>query len=237
VAHAAEIFNAVIVVVGDFNPAIFTPDWLVQSQLIGKDDAGEIPNLSKSFLVSREVTTFEAKIFALQVLQNRFFMASKDALSPAFKDLGVGILQLLPHTPISAVGLNFMGHFKLQNADDYHRVGDVLAPKSIWTTLFPDKAAGLAELTIRIQDGVRGEELKSKDEKRITVQPSEKVQPGVFLSYNDHHDLRASEGDGLRPGERAAKIIDEHWQSSLDDAVRVFDEVIEKTLRSESRDA
>ena len=236
-AHAAEILTAVIVVVGDFNPAIVSPDWLARNELIGSDDAAEVPNLSKSLLVSREVTNFEAKIFSLQVLQNRFTLVSKDALSPAFMDLAVGILQLIPHTPIVALGLNFLGHFKLASMDEYHQVGDVLAPKDIWTSLFPGKTAGLAELTIRIQDWDRGGELKTQDEKRITLQPSEKVKPGLLLSYNDHHDLQAKTNDGLMPGNRAAKVIDEHWQAAMNDAIRVFDELIERALHNGKKNA
>jgi hypothetical protein len=188
VAHTAEILTSSIIAVGDFNPAIFTPDWLERNSLIGKDDADIVREGSqrKSLIVSHQVASFETKWFALQVLENQFSLTSKDALSPAFKDLAAGVFQLVPHTPVTAVGLNFMGHFKLATEAEYYRIGDLLAPKDIWKTLYPDDAAGLADLTIRIQHWKRGEPLKTKDEKRISVQPSNLIKFGVYMSYNDY---------------------------------------------------
>lgn len=231
-AHSAEILTSSIIAVGDFNPAIFSLDWLERNGLIGKGDADAVREGSqgKSLLVSHPVTTFETKWFALQVLENQFSLTSKDALSPAFKDLAVGIFQLVPHTPVTAVGLNFFGHFKLASEDELHQVGDVLAPKDIWKALYPDESPGLAELTIRIQRWTRGEPLKTKDAKRISVQPSNKITFGAFLSYNDHHDVSASGEDNLRPAERVATVIDTRWESSWQDAVRVFDGVLSKAL-------
>ena len=120
VTHTAEIFTSSVVAVGDFNPAIFSPDWLEGNKLIGKSDADTVRE-SKSMISSHQVTSFETKWFALQVLENRFSLTSKDALSPALKDLAVGIFQLVPHTPVTAVGLNFLAHFKLTSEEEYHR--------------------------------------------------------------------------------------------------------------------
>ena len=230
--HTAEILTSSIVAIGAFNPAIFSPDWLERNHLIGKSDADDVREGShgKSLIVSHEVAFFEAKWFALQVLEKQFSLTSKDALSPAFKDLAVGIFQLVPHTPVTAVGLNFLGHFKLASEDEYHRVGDILAPKNIWKALYPDESPGLADLTIRIQPWTRGETLKTKDEKRISVQPSNKIKFGAFLSYNDHHDVSAGDEDNLRPAEQVATVIDNGWESAWHDAVRVFDGVLSNAL-------
>ncbi len=231
-AHTLEIFSSSIVVVGNFNPAIFSPDWLVRNKLIGEGDAdatrGE--DQKKRTIVSGQVTAFEADWFALQVLDNKFTLTNKSALSPALKDLAVGVFQLVPHTPVAAVGLNFMGHFKLTTTDEFHRVGDVLAPKDIWKDLYPDEMSGVADLTIRIQHGTRDKGAETNDEKRISVQPSDKIKGGIYLGYNDHHDVSVMKDD-LRPAERAATIIDTQWESAWQDAVRVFDSVLSKTLK------
>jgi len=227
VKHSAEILTSSIVVLGNFNPAIFSPDWLERNQLIGEEDAGVARDGSegRSMIISKQVATFETAWFVLQVLDNQFALTSKGAFSPAFKDLAVGIFQLVPHTPVTALGLNFMGHFKLTTEAEYHRVGDVLAPKDIWATLYPDETAGLADLTIRIQRWTRGKPLKTKDEKRISVQQSNKFKFGIYLSYNDHHDVTTIVDDQT-PAERVAIIVDNDWESSWTDAVRVFDGVL-----------
>lgn len=234
-AYAAEILTSVIVAVGDFNPAIISPDWLERNGLIGADDADTAREGSqgRQMIVSHQVSTFETEWFTLQVLEDRFSLTSKAVLSPAFKDLAIGIFQLVPHTPVIAVGLNFLGHFKLPNVDDYYRLGDVLAPKDIWETLYPSESnsAGLMEINIKIQPAPRGEQPKTKDEKHIKVQSSQKIKFGVLLSYNDHHDVGTADEDNLRPAEKVAAVIDKEWEHSWKDAVRVFDDVLTMALR------
>lgn len=229
--YTAEIFTSSIVALGDFNPAIFSPDWFERNNLIGQDDA-QTARDGKQLIVSHTVTVLETEWFALQVLEGQLTMTSKGVLSPAFRDLAIGIFQLVPHTPVRAAGLNFMGDFKLASEDEYHKIGDTLAPKNIWNELCSDDehSVGLASLTIRVQHGKRGEKLLSQNEKRISVQPSNRFRIGVFLSYNDHHELKGDFEEGLRPAERLATIIDKDWESAWHDSVRVFDGVISKVL-------
>lgn len=228
--RTADIFGSSVVAVGAFNPAIFSPDWLERNQLIGQEDADNAKK-APSLIISQQITVFETEWFAFQVLDNQFSLTSKGALTPAFKDLAVGILSLVPHTPITAIGLNFLAHFRLGTEAEYHKIGDVLAPKPIWNSLYPDKnAAGLANLTIRIQDAERGQTPRSDNEKRISVQPSGKVKFGVFLSLNDHREIIESKDAGMTTAEQAAALIDSEWQNSWDDAVRVFDSVVSQAL-------
>jgi len=230
VIRTADIFGSSVVAVGAFNPAIFSPDWLERNQLIGQEDADNAKK-APSLIISQQITVFETEWFAFQVLDNQFSLTSKGALTPAFKDLAVGILSLVPHTPITAIGLNFLAHFRLGTEAEYHKIGDVLAPKPIWNSLYPDKnAAGLANLTIRIQDAERGQTPRSDNEKRISVQPSGKVKFGVFLSLNDHREIIESKDAGMTTAEQAAALIDSEWQNSWDDAVRVFDSVVSQAL-------
>lgn len=227
-----EIFSSSIVAVGDFNPAIFSPDWLEQNKLIGEADAEfareRVPD--RSLFVSHQVTKFESEWFVLQVLEKRFLLISKGVLSLSFKDLAAGIFQLLPHIPINAVGLNFVGHFKLENQDDYHKIGDILAPKDIWKTLYPSDFPGLEQITVRFQKGPRDNPVPTKDEKRITVQPSLKLKYGIILSLNDHRDVSIRDDDGLTAAERVRSIVDTQWEHVWHDAERVFNNLLSQAL-------
>ena len=228
--RTADIFGSSVVALGAFNPAIFSPAWLERNNLIGREDA-EAANKAPSLIVSHQVTVFETEWFAFQVLENQFSLTSKGALTPLVKDLAVGILSLVPHTPITAIGLNYLAHFRLATEAEYHRIGDVLAPKTIWNSLYPDRnAAGLANLTIKIQDAERGQSPRSGNERQISIQPSNKVKFGVFLSLNDHRQIIESSAAGMTTAEQAAAIVDSDWQSSWDDAVRVFDLVVSQSL-------
>jgi hypothetical protein len=227
VAHTAEIFTSSIVAVGDFNPAIFSPDWLERNKLIGEGDAAFARDRStgRPLIVTHQVSNFETEWFSLQVLENQFTLTSKGVLSPAFKDLAAGVFQLVSHTPVVAVGLNFVGHFKLASADEYHRIGDVLAPKGIWDTLYPGEVAGLEQLTVRFQRGTRDNLVQTKDEKRITLQSVRNIKYGASLSINNHHNVTDS-AENLSPAERVSNIIDSQWEAAWRDAVRVFDQLI-----------
>lgn len=234
-AHTPEILTSVIIAIGDFNPAIFSADWLEANGLIGKADADEARAGAQgtAYLVSHQVTAFETKWFALQVLGNQFSLTSKDALSPAFRDLAVGIFQLVPHTPASAVGLNFVAHFKIASEEDYFRFGDTLAPKTIWNALYPNQAAGVASLTMLIEPMPRGEERKTLDEKRISLQPSSKFKYGVMLSYNDHHNVTTATEQNMRPAEMIASIVETQWDAAWDDSMRVFNGLLSMALEKE----
>lgn len=226
----AEIFSSAIVAVGAFNPAIFTPDWLERFNLIGAGDLEEA-RACKSLVVSQQVTSFETSWFALQILEEQFSLTSKGALSPAFADLACGILSLVPHTPIKAIGINFLAHYKLQDLHQYHKVGDVLAPKQIWSELFTeaDTKPGMEDLTMVIQSVDESGAQKSGHQKRISVRPSSRFRYGIFMSYNDHHDIAPSQ-DQATSAEIALELVNANWSYVFDDAIRVFNGILEKTL-------
>lgn len=229
--YETEVFTSSIVVVGDFNPAIISPGWLARNGLIGEDDAKaarEDQNYGKTLLVSHQVTNFETSWFTLQVLENQFSLTNKEALSTAFKDLAVGIFQLLSHTPANAVGLNFMAHFKLGDKDEYHRVGDKLAPKSIWENAFSEEfAIGTEHLTMVFQAGGRDDSRKTKDSKRISLQASNRIKYGIKLSLNDHHDVSSCSVHPTQ-AEKVAEIIDTEWQETWNQAKKAFDHVLSR---------
>lgn len=226
-AYSSEIFTSSIVAVGDFNPVIFTPDWLERNNLIGEGDAIDAREGSQGrpLLISHQVTTFECEWFVLQVLENQFSLTSKGPLSPALKDLATGIFQLVSQTPVKAVGLNFIEHFKFSDSAEYHKVGDILAPKDIWSTLYTDVSVGMEQMVIVFQDGIRDGTPESKNQKRITVQPSSQFKYGISLLLNDHHDVD-NKDDELLPAERLTRIIDEQWELTLIEAQEVFKKVL-----------
>lgn len=228
----AEMYASSVVCLGAFNPAILSPDWLQRNSLIGSQDA-DLARQGQTLIISHQVTQFETSWFAVQVVENQFALTSKGALTEAFKDLAAGILTLLPQTPITAIGLNFMGHYKLPSISDFHALGDLLAPKTIWNELFPakDEPPGLVNLTVNIRKLDRlANVIKSKDFKNISVQPSNQIPHGVYLAFNDHHDLAPDDESRLLPAERAASLIDSIWDATNQDATKIFDGLISKAL-------
>lgn len=226
-----EIFRASIVLIGSFNPAIVTPDWLEKYNLLGPEDA-ELARNSPDIAITHHVTKFETDWCVLQVLPNQFSITSKGAVGPNLMDLAVGIFSLLPHTPVSALGMNFMAHYRMDNEDEYHKVGDVLAPKAPWYEQYDPKTsyAGLESITVRIHPFARGEKNNQTDSKNITLQASAEVPGGIFMMMNDHHDIKNSENTADTNSEQVVKLIGEQWQERSNESMKVFESVLNYAL-------
>lgn len=229
--RSAEILGSSIVVVGAFNPAIFSVDWLEKQNLLGKQDA-EGARHADNYLVTKEVATVETEWFVLQVLKDRLTINSKASLHPGIVDLVVGVLCLLAHTPVNAVGLNFSAHYRMESVDDYHRVGDLAAPKEVWHQFFPSDshAIGLMNLTLRINRGSRDEMRTGGDCINLTLQPSARIHAGVAFSYNDHHEVGEQENGKFSKAEFAASIVEQEWKPSYENALRLFSETLDRLL-------
>ena len=238
-----EIFNSTIVVLGPFSPGVFTPDWLENSKLIGATDA-EHARTSKDFVVSNEVTNIVSESFRLQVTQDRLLVENVGVLTPAVRDLVSGILRLHDKLPIRAVGLNFLAHFKIDNIDDYHRVGDAFAPKKIWETVFTEKplSFGMTDVAMRIAPFERGDLVTHEDEQRVTIQPSTRISNGVFTSINNHYSFSSVDAiskatpskstPSKSSSDWACTLIDSKWEPAWDEASQKFEALLRAALES-----
>jgi hypothetical protein len=227
-----ESLSASIVAVGSFNPPIISVDWLRSHGLVGSDDA-EATRTRPDYLVSRQITRFRTELASVQVFEAQLSIGSIGPVTPALCDLATGIFDLLPHTPVSALGLNFEAHYRTENLSTYHRLGDVLAPKSIWNEVFPQQAVGLQEMTVSVQNGPREEMVAKPDLRRVTIQPSMQVLQGIYLRMNDHHGLDI-EGKTLSSASGASALTRKHWSSTWEQSLEVFDRVLSLALATES---
>jgi hypothetical protein len=228
---APDIFGASIVAVGSFNPRLITPAWLRRNGLIGSDDEAAVAD-DPEYLVSRQITRFKAGIFHVQVLENQLSLSVTGPVSPALRDLAVGVLTILAHCPVTAIGLNFSAHFKIERLDDFHKIGDALAPKDIWRKMFKgdDIDVGMQDVTVVVFPVARNEVRTTQDAKRISVQPSGQIRQGVYFLFNDHYEVKPKENDKLLPAEIAASIVEAHWETTNTEAVNVFDSVLAQAL-------
>lgn len=232
-----EKFGANIVVVGNFNPRIFTVDWLERNELIGPDDA-ETARQEKEMLVTSQVSRIETEWFLLQVLEQRLSIESRGVVTPKIQDLAIGIFSVLVHLPVGAIGINFDAHYGIGSVDGLHKIGDALAPKGPWHKAYPAEthAAGLERLTIRIDPFPRGGEAPQfRDYKQYELQPSKHVSNGVYVTYNNHFDIEFREDASDNKGTSAAisaKILEECWQASWDESTKTFLSVLEQALAS-----
>ena len=96
-------------------------------------------------------------------------------MQPAqIRDLALGILRSLPHTPVQRIGINHLAHFPVESEGVWHRLGHALTPKELWEEVL--EKPGMLSLTIQ---GQRTDDYSGSV--NVTVQPSSVVRPGNSL--------------------------------------------------------
>jgi hypothetical protein len=164
-----------VVLVGALNPAIFHPEWFVRQELLLEAEAQK----AEVQAITPQVSDVKFLDFGLQVLQNRLTIKTVDvSKAPKINDLVIGILTKLPHTPITAAGINQGVHLATGSEENWHKIGNALAPKeAIWQQLY--EKPGLASITI--QSPRKGQFAGNTN---IMVQPSVLVRNGLYISSN-----------------------------------------------------
>ena len=201
---------------GHFNPALVHPAWLARHELV-RDAEVAAADIS---LVRPELTIFKVGPFRFQAEPRRFHVGIVDlGQLSALRDLVLGVFSLLGETPITQFGLNRDMHFRMPDAEAWHRVGNLLAPKDKWAGLVDDP--GLRSVCVQ---GKWGERASTRVQ--VTVEPSTKVPSGVYVAVNEHFEIG---GDDAAP---AVNILRTAWTESFARARQVAEAVVGLGLRS-----
>ena len=152
------------------------------------------------------------------------------------KDLVIGIFSLLSHTPVSAIGINTTAHFKINTEENYQRIGNVLAPKNIWNSIF-DKSfhLGMETISIRAQhldDKGKRQADANSDSKLITVQPSALVPIGVYFMINDHHNLEIIKDKNQTNAQLGMNVLRESWDREITNNRSMFERILTESMDS-----
>ena len=221
-----EIDGVSIVVVGNFNPAIFTPGWFALYDLLPKSavDSAELG------VAHPEITQFRADWLTLQVSKDKFNAETLLAPHIRVRDLVVRVFkEYLYHTPLRAFGINRNAHFRVQDFGARDRIGRKLAPVEpwgVWGQQLGDsgRQGGMISLTMR-QVTVEGR--PAGDQINVTVEPSNRIPdgaPGVFVGVNDHYT--ADEPDGQQSSGRLMEILEQSFDSSVARSEDIFDHIM-----------
>ncbi|HAB15369.1 MAG TPA: hypothetical protein PLX89_08235 [Verrucomicrobiota bacterium] len=212
-----EIESVTVVLVGDFNPAIFHPAWFAHQKLIQQEEADR----ASVKIVSPDLSVFSIGWLALEVVSERFAVQTTQMqYVDALRDFVTGTFGLLRHTPVKFMGVNRAAHFRSPDETTWHNLGHRLAPKEEWETVL--KKPGMRKLQIL---GQRPDQFRGN--LNVTVEPSQMFRPGfgVLFDINDHYDNDV-EGKG-RECERMMEILVTAWQISLDRSLRIAQTIVQ----------
>ncbi len=190
-----EISGVNIVLLGRFNPAIFSPAWFSMHDLLPKSVA-ENANLH---VAHNELTNFSTEWLDILVTLNSFSASTCIAPHVRVRDLTVRVFkEHLFHTPITAIGINRELHFDAGSQERRDRIGRILAPTEPWGHIaellhLNENQNGIVSLVIR-QNNPIGRLLGGQI--NVKVEPSNRIgggKTGIFIQVNDHYSSGSSE--------------------------------------------
>ncbi len=219
-----EISSASVVLLGDFNPAIFTPAWFALHGLLPERvaDSADLRG------AHQQVTAFETDWLQLQVTVDRFFVGTSQAPYVRLCDLVMRTFkEYLYHTPLKAFGINRWVHFRVSDLAERDRIGRFLAPVEPWGEWaqkldLSGKGGGMTSLKM---SQLAPEGRPSGDQINVTVEPSARIAGGVgvYVQVNDHY---SSDNAEVGSAEHLMKLLGDHFNMSL----RLSDEIIDHIM-------
>ncbi len=229
---AVAIEGMSVVLRGAFVPALFSPAWFKEVELVGAAEVRE-PEVE---IINRELAIFQMSWLNVHVTPDALQLSTGEVEEfPRLRDAISGALRTLDGTPVGALGMNRYFHTALPTLDHLNRIGDAIAPKDIWSGSLD--LPGMRSSTIwgARPDGLGGHV-------QVQVEPSIQVAAGVYVGINDHFDLRILENAPssreeaysiIEPPEPtvekrdiAIQILSEHWDASLVRAQLLHDRVV-----------
>ena len=183
-----EISGMQIVLLGQFNPAIFTPAWFAHNKLLreGLDESAQVQ------VIHPQIAAFTADWLHLQVTTEQFRAETQQAPYARLCELVVRTFsQCLHHTPLTAFGINRNVHFLVSDPEARSSMERILVPPEPWSPLeavlgLDSGRGGMAAVQVSHR---RPEGRTEGGQINVTVQPSVLVgegRTGVFVGVNDH---------------------------------------------------
>jgi len=167
-----------VVIVGAWNPAIFVPRWFADMDLISHDEA----DAAQLSLVHPEIAQWDLEWLHVQVSREQLSLStSQERFVDPLRDLAMGVLDLVPHTPTRLLGINNDFMLTYGDRDSFDDFGWALAAASRWPTL---RRPGMAALAMQGErsDGREGFV-------RVQVAATFDDSYLVPVNVNDHYQL------------------------------------------------
>ena len=222
-----------IVLLGSFNPVIFAPTWFALHGLFSKEEADS----AEVQIVHNQITEFQVDWFNLQVTPERFSINTAQAPNVRLGDLVMRVFgELLPHTPVTALGINRNVHAKARSKEAWNQIGMTLAPPAAWgpwqeKLALDGESGGMMSLKM---SQLNPDNQPAGSAVNITVEPSNRIggeRLGVYVSINHHFVVDRENTD---PSRSLTKIVDNHFDNCISMSDKIVDHVM--SLGHENRE-
>jgi hypothetical protein len=210
-----EIDSAAIIILGSFNPGIFHPIWFKANGLIKPEEADK----AKLEVTTPMISIFGVEWFRLQVETQRFVIQTDNETHfELLSDLVIGTFSLLEHTPVSAMGLNRMMHFKMDSEESWNALGNKIAPKDVWQGVLQEP--GL--LSLVMQGPKQRPNQRTEDVINVRIESSPRITPGIYIDVNNHFEIKDNDL------QKVLNILKESWRDVLINSRKIADQIIKE---------
>jgi hypothetical protein len=176
-----------IVALGDFNPAIFQPLWFSLNGLMPEEETKS----AEISIIHKQLASFVMGKIQVQVDDSRLaFTTFESPQLPLLRDLTLGTLTILEHSPLRAIGLNRDMLFTVDSKEAWHAVGDRLVPKGDWKQFLT--RPGMRQVAV---EGKRDD--CQADQLNIRIQPS--ADREFLIAVNQHYRLETDQRTEVEP--------------------------------------
>jgi len=222
-----EVSQVAVVLLGHFNPAIFQPWWMARHGLIS-DAAAESAQIG---VVHPDITAFVIEgQFSFEVQRERLaitrtvspYILVADVISKMFGDL-------LPHTPVARMGINFMVHFDAGSLAKRDEIGQMLAPPAPWGEWGKLVSSGEGKMHGGMQSlSMIQRNLDDRPAGHILakIEPSSRIKgrmSGIYMEINDHYEVPEEQAQDARA---IVTILQERFDRSLANSRKIVDQIM-----------
>lgn len=220
-----EISGVSVVLLGNFNPAIFTPAWFALHKLLP-------PSVAETATVEvahEQICVFSVDWLRLEVSVRRFSAETLQAPYVRLRDLVTSLFGVyLHHTPLKAFAINRTVHFQVASLAERDHIWRTLVPIEPWGTWQNDlgdsgEQGGMTSVTmtqVNPHGRLAGGRINAK------VEPSNRIGhggTGVFVEINDHFAL----GDtSLETGRQLIQLMGSNFDHSISRSDRIIDHIM-----------
>lgn len=208
-----------IVLVGRFNPVIFTPAWLASKGIISIEQSEE----AKTEIIHPEISKFSVGDFNYDITSDRFNVQTQHShLVEKMQEDVIKIFSSLSETPVIHLGLNWHSIYKYSEneSDKYINFGHKHIPKKdFWDKNL--KNSGVQTLEIRSD---RNDKYSGYIKSVIREYKPEKNSIEIYI--NDHYDLIANkEENEVVNAKKGVDILTENFSNSRDFCTNLIMEI------------
>ncbi len=195
---------ASIVLLGNFNPSIFHPQWFAAHDIISKTEADDETDQK---ITTPQIASFSLTWGNVQVTANQFVIKGKNpTLFMMLNDFVRKTFSVLSHTPVSAMGINLEQKWLPNKKEQHSRFGDNIVPKGQWGFM---TKPGLRDIIM--EDQQRPDERTGYIQARI--QALNEKPDAILISINDHYVIRNY--DTSMGAEPIMSILEANWEISI----------------------